>query len=288
MWRSLLFIPALADKFLAKAHQRGADGIILDLEDSIAPARKTDARRALAGAISKLRPHRLDILVRINAGWRLAVRDLEAAVTAGVSTIVVPKAANAGHIKALDEIIGELEIEQGLPGGAIGLFALIETPAALLKVEEIAQASPRMRALTLGAEDFALAMGAEPGPTLLSGPCQAVVIAAKAAGCAALGHPGSIAEFSDLEAFRSAVRLGRELGCEGGSAIHPAQVAVLNEIFTPSAAEIDFARRCVGAYEHALQTGSGAISLDGKMIDIPVYERARNLLLRLDARQQNA
>jgi citrate lyase subunit beta/citryl-CoA lyase len=280
MWRSLLFIPVLSETFLGKAHQRGADAIILDLEDSIAPERKTEARERLAAAVTQLTENNVDVVVRINSPWRLAVRDLEAAVIAGISTIIIPKAADAGHIKALDDIISELEWERGLAAGMIGLIALIETPAALLQVETIACASPRLRGLTLGGEDFALALGARPSLELLKQPCQDVTIAAKAAGRLALGYPGSIAEFRDLSAFRRGVEIGLAQGCEGGFAIHPAQVAVLNNVFTPAQAEIEYAQRVVDAYHLALQQGQGAVSLDGKMLDVPVVERARVLLAR--------
>lgn len=280
MWRSLLFIPATADNFLAKAHQRGADAIILDLEDSIPADRKAQARHCIAAAVARLRAHGLDVLVRINAPWRLAVRDLEAAVLEGVTAIMAPKVAGPDHVNALDETIAELESERGLASGSVKLIGLIETPAALLQAAAIARASPRLQALTLGGEDFALALGAAPSIELLRQPCQDLQIACKAAGRDALGHPGSIAEFRDLAAYRRSVEAGRDLGFEGGAAIHPAQVAILNEVFSPSAADIDFARRCVTAYENALREGKGAISLDGKMIDVPVVERARALLAR--------
>ena len=282
MWRSLLFIPVLSESFLAKAHQRGADAIILDLEDSIAADRKTQARERLHDAVALLQENRVEVVVRINSPWRLAIRDLEAAVISGVSTLIIPKVANVGHLQALDETISELERERSLPAGGIGLIALIETPDALLRVHEIAGACPRLRGLTLGGEDFSLALGARPSLELLKQPCQMVTIAAKAAGRLALGYPGSIAEFRDLAAFRQGVEIGLAQGCEGGFAIHPAQVAVLNEVFTPAEAELDYARRVVDAYHVALQSGQGAVSLDGKMLDVPVVERARLLLARAE------
>ena len=210
MWRSLLFIPTLSEAFLAKAHQRGADGIILDLEDSIPPTRKQDARQCLADAVNRLRQHPIDVLVRINAPWRLAVRDLEAAVMLGVSAIIAPKVAGPDHVEALAETLAELEAERGITD-RIGLIGLLETPRAVLHAEAIAK-STRMRGLVLGGEDFALAMGAPPTVDLLKQPCQHVALAAKAAGCAALGYPGSIAEFQDLAAFRGYAGMGAALG----------------------------------------------------------------------------
>lgn len=282
MWRSLLFIPVLSESFLAKAHQRGADAIILDMEDSIAVDRKAEARERLADAVALLQEKQVEVVVRINAPWRLAVRDLEAAVINGVSTLIIPKVANAGHLQALDETISELERERALPVGSIGLIALIETPDALLRIHEIAVACPRLRGLTLGGEDFSLALGATPSLELLKQPCQMVTIAAKAAGRLALGYPGSIAEFRDLTAFRQGVEIGLAQGCEGGFAIHPAQVTVLNEVFTPDDVELKYAKRVVDAYHAALQSGQGAVSLDGKMLDVPVVERARQLLVRAE------
>ena len=282
MWRSLLFIPVLSEQFLGKAHQRGADAIILDLEDSIAKEQKALARDKLAGAIARIKNNapEQDIVVRINSPWRLAVRDLEKAVLPDVKAIMAPKVAGPDHIQALDELITELEIEQGIKVGAIGLLALIETPQAFLRMQEIAYSGSRLWSLSLGGEDFAAALGTQPTIDSLNQPHQQLVIAAKAAGKVALGYPGSVAEFQDLDEFRKGVELGRLHGCEGGSAIHPAQVAVLNDVFTPSQEEVDFAERCVAAYEQALQEGKGAISLDGKMLDVPVVEQARNVLAR--------
>ena len=282
MWRSFLFIPVLSEKFVAKAHTRGADAIILDLEDSIAANRKQQAREQLASAVEILKSNDVEVVVRINAPWRLAVRDLEAAVIPGVSTLIIPKAASAGHIEGIDEIISELEMERSIPSASVGLITLIETPKALLRVSEIANASPRVQAMTLGGEDYAMEMGAKPSLELLKQPSQDVTIAAKAAGRMALGYPGSIAEINDLDIFKQGVELGLAQGSEGGMAIHPAQVPILNEVFTPSSAEIDYAKRVVEAYDQALNEGQGAISLDGKMLDVPVVERARVLLQKAE------
>ena len=279
LWRSLLFVPATAERFVAKAHSRGADAIIVDLEDSVAPKEKPRARSLLPDVVGTVGQAGADVLVRINRPWRMAIRDMEAAVLPGVSAIVLTKTESAEHVAFADEIISGLEADRNLQPGAIGLFTLIETAKGYLNVREIVHASHRVCAVSLGMEDFADVIGMpEVDTETILGFNREVHIAAREAGILMLGYPGSIADFSDLELFRNNIRRARQLGFDGGPCIHPAQVAILNEEFTPSASEIERAQRIADLYDKAKMDGSGAVAFEGKMIDEPVYRRAQRTL----------
>ena len=279
-WRSLLYVPVTRADFVAKAHTRGADAIQLDLEDAVAPGEKAAARAALPAAVRQVAGHGIDVVVRINRPWRMAVRDMEAAVIAGVRALALPKVADAGHVRACAEIVAELEVERGLPAGSVGFIAMVETADAVLGMRDIAAAHPRVLALTLGAEDFATDVGITPEPDLLAGPKQAVVLAARAAGVLPLGLVGTVAHYADTDAFAAVVERSRRIGFVGASAIHPRQVPLLNTGFTPSPEALAHAGRLVAAYEEAHARGLGAIEFEGSMIDEPVAERARRLLAR--------
>lgn len=279
-WRSVLFVPAHLERFIRSAPTRGADAIQLDLEDSVPMAHKAAARHALPGAVAQLRAAGAQVLVRINREWRAAAADLEAAVQPGVSAISVPKTAGAEHLQLLDESITALEQERQLPAGGIGLIAMVETLAGLRQLRAMARACTRVVGLTLGSEDFSAAAGMSPAPHNLFGPCQQLVFAAREAGIDAYGFPGSIAEYADLERYREQVSQGCDMGFVGAFCIHPRQVAVLNAAFTPDAAAVAEAEAVIAAYGEALARGEGAAALEGRMIDLPVVERARALLAR--------
>ncbi|MGE3298684.1 MAG: CoA ester lyase [Porticoccaceae bacterium] len=281
-WRSALFVPAHVEKFVAKAHTRGADAIILDLEDSVPLPEKASARAAVPGAAAQIAGHGLDVLVRINRPWRLAVRDLEESVCAQVHTIAVPKVASADHIAFIAETIDEIEIDQGLAPGHTRLLAFIEGVGGLAQVDAIARASSRLIGLFLGAEDFSAEVGMQPTAEGLFGPNQQIVFAARRAGILPFGFVGSIADYSDLDAFRARIRQARALGFVGALGIHPSQVGIMNEEFVPDAEEVAHARGLLAAYEQALAEGRGAAAYKGKMIDAPVVARAREVL-RADA-----
>jgi len=183
------------------------------------------------------------------------------------------------HVR-LAEIIDEVESERGMMPGTTRLIAMVETAAAFFRIAEIARAHPRLCALNLGAEDFALSAGILPDAEGLFMPKQMTVFAARAAGIMPLGFIGTVAEFHDLDGFRQTIRRSRRLGFIGASVIHPSQIPILNEEFRPGAEEVDHARRVVAAYDKALAEGVGAVTVDGKMIDVPIVERARLLLER--------
>ena len=289
LWRSLLYVPANAERFVARAAERGADGVILDLEDSIPPEVKPAARAALAAAVPQVGGRGGDVLVRINRPWRLALPDLEASVIAGVTGLCLPKVDSVHHLIEIDQVVSELEAERGLPVGRIRFCVLVETAKGVAEARAIA-AGPRVAAITLGGEDMAADLGLpEPDPAILDPYDSAVRLAAREAGVTPLGYPGSIAEFSDLEVFRRAAEAGRRAGSEGGMAIHPAQVPVLNAAFAPSVAEVAHAEGLLAAFDAALAAGLGAVAYKGKMIDKPIVDRARRVIAardRVAARQR--
>jgi citrate lyase subunit beta/citryl-CoA lyase len=219
-------------------------------------------------------------LVRINRPWHQAFRDIEAAVSAPVTALMCPKVESPEHLGVIAELLDVLERQRGMPLGHTKLVALIETAAAYFRAREIALATPRLVALSLGAEDFAASVGMEPLGETLEMPKQTVIIAARAAGILPLGFMGTVADFKDLDAFRAVVRRSRRFGFAAASCIHPSQLAILNEEYGVSPTETERARRLIAAYEAALAQGVGAVTFEGKMIDVPVVERARALLAR--------
>lgn len=283
LWRSLLFVPANVDRFVDRAHERGADAVILDLEDSIVPEQKAAARACVPAAAAKVRRNGAHVVVRINRPWRQAIADLEAAVCREVDAIALPKVPNAGHIGAIAEVLDCLEEERGLAPGHTRLIAFVETAAAVFELASIARADARLVGLTLGSEDFALDMGIVPEPDALVHAAALTVMAARAAGILPLGGVGSLAGFGDLSAYREGVRRAHRLGFAGGMCIHPSQVPILNAEHAPSRAEVAEARRILDCYESARSNGQGAVRLDGRMLDEPIAERARRLLQRHEA-----
>ena len=178
-WRSMLFVPVTRDKFVASAHARGADAIILDLEDSVAESEKARARTLVPEAAKAVSKSGADVLVRINRPWRQAFRDIEAVVGPGVAALMCPKVESPEHLGVIAELLDTLEAERGLKNGHTRLVALVETADAYFRMREIAKATPRLDALSLGAEDFATALGMEPIGETLQAPKQTMIAAAR-------------------------------------------------------------------------------------------------------------
>ena len=276
----MLFVPVLNETFLAGAPKRGADCIQLDLEDSIPLARKAEARVAVRAAAEGLAARGVDVVVRINRPWRMAIADIEASVGPAVVALNLPKVPDAGYVRAVAEILDELEAERGLAPGHTGLVAMIETAEGLLNMAAIAAAHERVLAITVGAEDLALSMGMEPVADALYVPNVQAVAAARAAGCLPIGFVGTVADYQDEARFGEVARQARRLGFAGGFCVHPKQVPILNAAFSPSAAEVAEAEAIVTAYQAAERAGKGAVTHQGRMIDQPVVDRARALLQR--------
>ncbi len=283
VWRSILYVPGNVPKFIDKAHERGADCVLVDLEDSVQPAQKPEARAMLAETMSKVARGGADVAVRINRPMRLAVADIEAAVRPGLSALFITKAESVQHLRLLDEMVTELETERGLPVGGIGFAAMIEHPRALAHINDIAEHGPRVIAMMLGGEDFALETGSVPGDETLELPKRMVAFAAQAHGVPMIGILGTVADYSDPEAYRKSAERARRFGFSGGTCIHPGLVTALNEAFTPKPEEVAYALKLIEADRKAAAEGRGSFSVDGKMIDIPVIDRARKLIARHEA-----
>ncbi len=278
LWRSMMIVPVNVEKFVAKAHARGADAIILDLEDSITPDEKSAARGLVADAARRCAAGGSDILVRINRPLELAVRDIEAAVSPEVAALMVPKVESGAHVRLLAELLDTVEAERGIAPGHTRMAVLIETAEAFWRMKQIAAAHERVVAISLGSEDFSFATNSEPAPDVLLYPKQQMLLAAYAAGIIPLGVIGSIADFQDLPAYREAIGRSRRFGFQGASCIHPSVVPLLNEGFSPSHEEMAAAERIVAGFAAAKAAGRGAVTVDGKMVDIPVVRRAERVL----------
>jgi citrate lyase subunit beta/citryl-CoA lyase len=276
-WRSLLFVPANDPVRLAKAASRGADAIIVDLEDAVAVDEKPAARAGLAEVVRALHAVGVPVVIRINAEWQDASADLEVAVIAGVTALMVPKADSPNRLSILSDSIAEHERNRGLEVGAIKLIALIESPAGLPELARTA-AIRRVAGLALGTEDFSLALGVSPEPACLDLPCRLIALAAAPRRLMALAVPISIAAFRDEPGWRAATTLARAYGCTGALCIHPAQVVIANQAFTPSDAERAEAQAILQAWKDGGGENAGVVTLKGKMIDRPVLLRAQAIL----------
>ena len=280
LWRSLLYMPANNEKFLSKAQSRGADAIILDLEDSVAPKDKLTAREICKSAIQDLMIGPSDILVRINAPLRLAIRDIEAVVQQGLKGLFLPKVESPGILIAMDDLLTSLEQERGMNVGEIRVVPMLETPQALLSAKEIASSIDRNIGLILGGEDFATAAGLYPCAETLTNPKIQMALAAKATGLMPLGILDTVADFSDANYMYEIAKKSANFGFEGATCIHPTMVNALNRGFSPTQKEVSDATLVVEVMEKAWKNNQGAAQINGKMIDMPVYRRAEAVLKR--------
>ena len=273
-WRSMLFVPAAAPHRWQKAHTRGADALIVDLEDSTQPDAKAAARAQATEAVAFLHAQGAVVTVRVNNDEAYLADDLEAVVKPGLTAVVLPKVERASEIDSLSAMLDALEYEAGLVRYAVGVVAVVESPRALEHVTQIAD-GPRLTGIALGSEDFSLSLGRPPGPLSLDLAAQTIAYAAAARGIMGIGMASSIANFTDLDAFGADARRAHAMGLTGAMCIHPNQVGVLNASFGASEADVAEARAILAAWEHR---ADGVVNHNGRMIDQPVAERARRLL----------
>ena len=278
--RSLLYVPVSSERFLAKAHERGADAIILDLEDGVAPAEKDAARARLNDAVAMAARGGATIFVRINSEPERIFRDAEAACRAGAAGLFVAKAREPRGLAALADFLDAIGRE--ISRKPMWLVPMIEDPGAVLDARVIASATPRVFGLATGGEDLATALGAEPTPEVLRFPKLLVHLAAKAAGVRSFGLLRTVADYNDLDAIEKSAREARMFGFDGASCVHPAVVPILNRAFSTSPEEIERARALIAAFEAAKAEGRGAFAFEGRMVDEPVVQRARALLDRAE------
>lgn len=272
--RSLLFIPATSTHLMAKAAQRGADALVVDLEDAIPLERKVEARAMAAHAIDQLSVQS-PVLVRVNAVPDRLRMDVEALPLARLQGVLLPKVESAAQVQRLAAWLAEKQEASAQP---LPIAALIETPLGVLRAESIATAHASVGALGFGAEDYASSMLVPALPQSLLWAAQAVTTCARAFGHPCWGLPGSVAEIEDMDSFAELVKLARDTGFTGAVCIHPRQVPVVNTGFSPTEDERAWARRVLAADAEARAKGLGAATLDGRMIDRPIVERARRWL----------
>jgi citrate lyase subunit beta/citryl-CoA lyase len=273
-WRSMLFVPAASPQRWAKAHTRGADAIIVDLEDSTEADAKAAARLQATEAVKHLTANGATVTVRVNNDPALLADDLEAVVKPGLSAIVMPKVETASEVDELSALLDALEYEAGLERFSIGVVAVIESPRALERIVAIAD-GPRLIGIALGSEDFSLALGRPPTALSLDLAAQTVAYAAAARGIMGIGMATGIANFTELDAFGAEARRAHGMGLTGAMCIHPNQVGVLNASFGYSEAQVADAQGILAAWDARVD---GVVSHNGKMIDQPVVERARRFL----------
>ncbi|MDQ7785332.1 MAG: CoA ester lyase [Desulfomonilaceae bacterium] len=283
--RSMLILPVNNPHFVEKAYLRGADAIVLDLEDAVPPLEKESARTVVKDAILSAGRGGADVFVRINSEPEMLDADLEAAVHPGLHGIFLPKVEAGIQVAAVAERISKLENERLIESGHVKISLHVESPRGLLRLQEIATASPRAESMSLGVDDYCLHLGIEPsgeGSELYFPLCMMVTVC-KAEGLNPMGIVGTVAGFKDTVGFEQAAERGREIGCTGAFCIHPKQVTVLNRVFSPVPEKMDWARRAVQAFEKGVEEGKAAVSLDGRMVDTPIYKQAKLLMERAAA-----
>jgi len=283
--RSMMILPVHIRRFVEKAHLRGADAIVLDMEDAVPAAEKENARRLVPEAIALVSRGGADVLVRVNNEPELLGPDLAAAVCPGLHAVFLPKTEIADDVRFVEQRISGLERERGIEPGSVKISLHIESPRALLKIVEIVSAGSRIESVSIGVDDYCLQMGVEPSAEAseLFLAFSMMATACKAFGVNPIGVLGTVATFQDTVGSQRAPEMPLGLGSTGGYCVHPGQVTVLNQVFTPAVEKVEHARRVIAAYEDALKQGKGAISLDGRMVDAPIYKQSRRIAVLADA-----
>jgi citrate lyase beta subunit len=281
--RSLLFVPGAEARKLARARESGADTLLFDLEDSVAPDRKVEARVQVAEVLRQADFGETELAVRINPPQTPHFEaDLEAVIEAGASTLMLPKAETVEGVQQVLRRVEMAERRHRPPElESVKLLALVETPAGVLAAASLGASSSHIEALCFGHADFSREMGLAEADasrgSVLHARCQ-LAIAAKACGVAPIDNV--CLAVRDEAAFRADAEQGRDLGFEGKMCIHPAQVALANDVYTPSPEEIERARAIVEGFERALQEGRGVFTIDNKMFDAPLVAIQKRLLER--------
>lgn len=292
--RTQLATPGSDPAMVEKAPESGADEAFIDLEDSVAPGEKVDARETVIDGLVEGDWSETRSCFRMNGvdtrWWYDDVIEVVGAAGEFVETIMVPMAHDAGVVGTVDDLLTQVEANEGLPVGEIGLQAQIESAQGMTNVAEIARASDRLVSLVFGPGDYTASVGAA-GLTIGSGEgypghywhyqLARIAHAAKAEGLQVIDGP--FAEIEDATGFRDSCRYAARLGCEGKWAIHPNQIDPANEVFAPSRDEAERAKRIVEAYAEATAEGRGAVSVDGEMVDEATNKMAANVLAKAQA-----
>ncbi len=281
-----MIFPINVPRFVEKASTRGADCIIMDLEDSVPTTEKSTARALVKECIPLVGRGGGDIAVRINAPIKEAKMDLEASIWPGLTCVALPKAESGEEIRVRDKIITELETRRGIEVGSIQIAVAVETALGVVRAFEIASASSRVVTLGVGAEDLTQEMGVQTtkeGQELWYARSK-VLMDAYAAGVQPMGLVG-VEPFTwrEPEKALDAAINSRRLGYKGAQSIHPAPIPYLNQGFSIPSAEVLQMRKELDAFEAGLLEGTASVNVDGRMIDIASAERCRRILERADA-----
>jgi len=272
--RSVLYMPGSNPRALAKARTLAADGLILDLEDAVAPDAKDDARRLVVAALTEGGYGGREVLVRINGlatPWGLA--DLVAAAGSGADAVLIPKVESADMVRQVETAL----VAAGAPD-SLALWCMIETPRGVLRVGEIAEATPRLAGLVMGTSDLAkdLHCAHTPDRQPMVTALGLSLLAARANGLAALD--GVHLDLDDEAGFASACRQGRAFGFDGKTLIHPKTIAAANREFAPDPAELDWSRRIIAAHAEASAAGRGVVVVEGRLVEQLHVDNARRLV----------
>ena len=285
--RTMLFVPANSWRMITTAATEGGDAVILDLEDACPIAEKETGRIFTRDSIPMLKEKGMDVFVRVNSfDTGLTEKDIDYVVVAGLDGVMLPKTESKEDILRLDRLLKVEEEKKGLALNSVVILPLLESPKGISTVSEIISGSQRVIGVSFGAGDYSREIGAGMGVTSLSPeeyflmashPRSCIALAARAAGIFAIDAPffGLVIDLDGL--FREARKV-KLMGFTGKLLVHPRHVDSVNQVFSPSKEEIDFARRVIKAYEEAKAKGLGATSLGGRMIDYGSYRRALNLI----------
>jgi citrate (pro-3S)-lyase, beta subunit len=282
--RSMLFVPGANAAMISNTFIYKPDSIMFDLEDSVALAEKDTARMLVAHALQHPLYRELETVVRVNPlASEFGLLDLNAVVRAGTDIVRLPKTDSAQDIIDMDVAITEIEKACGREVGSTQLLAAIESAQGILAVNDIAKASPRLMGIALGAEDYVRNMKTERSPDgiELLFARSSILHAARANGLMAFDTVYSDAR--NEEGFLREASLIKQLGFDGKSLINPNQIVLIHNLFAPTQKEVDHAERVIAAAEEAERNGSGVVSLNGKMVDSPIIERAKLVLQRAAA-----
>ncbi|HER8561658.1 citrate (pro-3S)-lyase subunit beta [Streptococcus pyogenes] len=276
--RTMMFVPGANAAMLRDAPLFGADSIMFDLEDSVSLKEKDTSRALVHFALKTFDYSSVETVVRVNGLDSCGALDIEAVVLAGVNVIRLPKTETAQDIIDVEAVIERVERENSIEVGRTRMMAAIESAEGVLNAREIAKASKRLIGIALGAEDYVTNMKTRryPDGQELFFARSMILHAARAAGIAAIDTVYS--DVNNTEGFQNEVRMIKQLGFDGKSVINPRQIPLVNEIYTPTKKEIDHAKQVIWAIRGAESKGSGVISLNGKMVDKPIVERAERVI----------
>lgn len=276
--RTMMFVPGANAAMLRDAPLYGADSIMFDLEDAVSLKEKDSARVLVHSALKTFDYGNIEIVVRINALDAGGAEDIEAMVLAGVDVIRLPKTETAQDIIDVEAVITEVEQQNDIPVGTTKMMAAIESAEGVLNAPAIAKSSTRLIGIALGAEDYVTNMKTRrhPDGQELFFARSMILHAARAAGIAAIDTVHS--DVDNTEGFEAEVRLIKQLGFDGKSVINPRQIPLVNTIYAPTEKEIQNAKEVIWGIREAEAKGSGVISVNGKMVDKPIVERAERVI----------